>query len=174
METEATVVFTALPGFTAWSAERRATEVAVALNTHYTILGDAIYAQGGQIVKYLGDGVLAVFLPTPEGAPPSLRAVRALLQAWSEVEQPGTAGVHHGVVYLGPLGHPRQATTDVAGSAVNLAARAAQRASPAGAIVLTAAAQAQCQAAVAYRELGQQPVKGWPEPVVFYAVDGLL
>jgi len=173
VKTEATVVFTALPGFAAWSAQRQATEVALALNAHYNVLGDAIYAHGGKIVKYLGDGVLAVFLRAARSGRPTVRAVRALLQARSGQAQLGTSGVHHGEIYLGPLGHPRQIMTDVAGSAVNLAARAAQRASRTGGIVLTAAAQEQCQAAVICRKLGQQPIKGFPEPIVLFEVAGL-
>src|SRR5262249_57579683 len=73
-------------------------EVTRRLNGIFDCLGDPVRAAGGEILKFLGDGVLAVFLP-PDGvnvavvAPAALAAARetlARVEALNAVET--TAG----------------------------------------------------------------------------------
>src|SRR5262249_58332526 len=68
-------------GFTSFAEETAPEEVTRRLNGIFDCLGDPVRAAGGEILKFLGDGVLAVFLP-PDGAnvavvaPPALAAAR--------------------------------------------------------------------------------------------------
>jgi adenylate cyclase len=54
-------------GFTNFAEETAPEEVARRLNGVFDCVGDPVRAAGGEILKFLGDGVLAVFLP-PDGA----------------------------------------------------------------------------------------------------------
>ena len=107
---QATIVFTDLEGFTAWtlaSGDERAREV---LTAHYARAGRVVRSRGGRVVKRLGDGLLLRF-PDP---------VAATLAALELAADPGTplrlrAGAHTGPV----LAHG----DDVAGTTVNVAAR---------------------------------------------------
>jgi adenylate cyclase len=54
-------------GFTNFAEETAPEEVTRRLNGIFDCLGDPVRAAGGEILKFLGDGVLAVFLP-PDGA----------------------------------------------------------------------------------------------------------
>ena len=173
-ETDATVVFASLPGSTAFSANQTPTAVATALNAHFRELGDAVLAHDGQIIKFVGDALLATFLPLSEHTHHTVRAVRALFAAQSSEARPFTAGVHSGTVYLGPIGHPRHMATDVIGYNVNLALRTLQEAGgQAGSIVITEETYTHCQQAIECQDLGTYPVKGGPTPVRLYQVQQL-
>jgi adenylate cyclase len=71
-------------GFTNFAEETAPEEVTRRLNSIFDCLGDPVRAAGGEILKFLGDGVLAVFLP-PDGAnvavvtPAALAAAREIL-----------------------------------------------------------------------------------------------
>src|SRR5262249_61080435 len=70
--------------FTNFAEETAPEEVTRRLNGIFDCLGDPVHAAGGEILKFLGDGVLAVFLP-PDGtnvavlAPAALAAAREAL-----------------------------------------------------------------------------------------------
>src|SRR5262249_39570290 len=54
-------------GFTNFAEATAPEEVTRRLNGIFDCLGDPVRAAGGEILKFLGDGALAVFLP-PDGA----------------------------------------------------------------------------------------------------------
>ena len=54
-------------------------EILGLLNDHAEILVDAIEARSGQVLKFMGDGILAIFRGPPEAA-----ACEAALDAWIE------------------------------------------------------------------------------------------
>src|SRR5262245_13751964 len=70
--------------FTNFAEETAPEEVTRRLNGIFDCVGDPVRAAGGEILKFLGDGVLAVFLP-PDGAnvavvtPAALAAAREIL-----------------------------------------------------------------------------------------------
>ena len=115
-----------------------AEETAPEENGIFDCLGDPVRAAGGEILKFLGDGVLAVFLP-PDGAnvavvaPAALAAARetlARVEALNAVET--TAGnpplslniaLHAGEVTYGNIGTADRLDFTVIGPAVNEAAR---------------------------------------------------
>ena len=50
-----------LVGFTAWAARTEAGEVAKALRVYHGFVEQRVFAHGGAVLKYVGDGVVAVF-----------------------------------------------------------------------------------------------------------------
>jgi adenylate cyclase len=96
----------------------------------------AVFAHGGMVDKFMGDGAMACFgVPDadPEAAAQALRTARALqddLQHWAAARsqrglQPVLAGVgvHYGTVLMGNIGGNRQFQFTVVGDTVNVASR---------------------------------------------------
>ena len=113
-----TIMFTDLAGFSKWAliaGDEAALELLRAVDS---VLERAVLANGGRVVKRLGDGAMAVF-DTPGGA---VDAGLAVIAGLADVEIAGhqpslRAGVHHG--------RPRRLGGDYLGVDVNLAARVA-------------------------------------------------
>src|SRR5262249_20271346 len=80
----AAILYADVRGFTDFAEETAPEEVARRLNGIFDCLGDSVRAAGGEILKFLGDGMLAVFLP-PDGTnvalvtPATLAAAREIL-----------------------------------------------------------------------------------------------
>jgi adenylate cyclase len=80
---EGTAMFTDLRGFTTFSEGLPADEVIGLLNGYLGEISDAVLANGGTLVSYLGDGLMAVFgapLPQPDHADRALAAAREMLE----------------------------------------------------------------------------------------------
>jgi adenylate cyclase len=120
-ETELTVVFTDLVGFSSWALEagdEAATELLRELDAIVTPIVDE---HAGRIVKRLGDGLMVTFLDPADAVAAALAAQAAA----AEIEVAGMrprmrAGAHHGL--------PRRVGRDYIGVDVNIAARVAQAA----------------------------------------------
>ena len=112
-----------LAGYNRWSGNLEATVVATFLNEWYQMCARIIRARGGRVVKFMGDGCLAVF---PESA--SVEAVEAAaeiraglgsLRPASGVKLDLSAKVHLAIVAEGAFGPDDDARYDVIGSGVN-------------------------------------------------------
>jgi adenylate cyclase len=80
---EGTAMFTDLRGFTTFSEGLAAEEVIGLLNGYLGEISDAVLANGGTLVSYLGDGLMAVFgapLPQDDHADRALAAAREMLE----------------------------------------------------------------------------------------------
>jgi adenylate cyclase len=80
---EGTAMFTDLRGFTTFSEGLDAEEVIGLLNGYLGEISDAVLANGGTLVSYLGDGLMAVFgapLPQEDHADRALAAAREMLE----------------------------------------------------------------------------------------------
>jgi DNA-binding response OmpR family regulator len=79
-EVDATLLFSDISGFTSMSAELSPRQVVDILNASFDTLCVVIKQQGGDIDKFIGDAIMAVFEDRPDlDEPHALRAVRA---AW--------------------------------------------------------------------------------------------
>jgi adenylate cyclase len=134
----AVILYADLRGFTDFTDVAAPEEVTRRLNGYFDCAGAAIAVGGGEILKFLGDGILAVFLP-PAGADSSavaaaaLDTARTLLAAVAELNAAeATAGhpalpvdvvLHAGDVTYGNVGTSERLDFTVIGPAVNEAAR---------------------------------------------------
>ncbi len=112
-------------------SSRVATEDALALaNQYFEIIAEAVEANGGEILKLIGDGVLAIF-PLEETGGSSrdacTNALAAARQALQSPHQPPDLrfgiGLHFGEVLYGNIGSTTRIDFTVLGQAVNIAAR---------------------------------------------------
>ncbi len=180
---EATVLFTDIRGFTSMSAGARPDTVVSMLNEYFEAMVEVVFAYGGTLDKFIGDGMMAVW-GTPEKKPDDpLAAVRAADQMRHVLERevnrarvargdpPLTVGygVATGPVIAGAMGARRRQDFTVIGDTVNLSSRLCGRATP-GQILVCERTQALCGAAIDFDALPPQKVKGIRAPVPVFAL----
>ena len=119
-----------LRGFTAYSDQAPAEQVIATLNELFDLQGKAIVAHGGEILKFIGDGVLAIFpAATPEEARQAANhALSAARETLAAVRERGDGlrlviALHYGEVTYGNIGSADRVDFTVIGPAVNLVSR---------------------------------------------------
>ena len=133
----AVIWFSDLRGFTTLSDSLPAEEIINLLNDYFENIAIAVEERGGQILKFLGDDVLAIFPITEDDPTPA--ANNALLAADDARVLMGQLnarrarreqrqiqygiGLHVGPVNYGNIGSPTRLDFTVIGTAVNLASR---------------------------------------------------
>jgi adenylate cyclase len=134
---DATVLFSDLRGFTTFSEKLPAETVSAVLNRYLATMGDAVAAEGGTVVSYMGDGIMAVFgapAAADDHADRALAAARAMLarldQFNSELHREGLGegfrmgiGLNSGPVISGNVGSDRHLEYAAIGDTTNTAAR---------------------------------------------------
>ena len=130
----AVIVVYDLRGFTAISEHWPRDNVIAMLNDYFDAISDPVTENGGEILKFMGDGLLAIFpLESPQAHHRALRAVVAArsnmaslnLDRGSRGLEPlgYGVGVHVGDVMYGNIGSRSRLDFTVIGPAVNVASR---------------------------------------------------
>ncbi len=129
---EAAIFFSDLRNFTAF-AERASSDIVMAtLNRYFDSVGAAITSEGGEILKFMGDGILATFAqPDANVCEQALRAARKAAGAVAALEKRGEGvggldlgiALHKGEVLYGNVGTRERLDFTMIGPAVNEAAR---------------------------------------------------
>ncbi|MEP3275851.1 MAG: adenylate/guanylate cyclase domain-containing protein [Stappiaceae bacterium] len=138
----ACVVFADLVGFTKMSNELHAEAVIERLNRFYDHVVPPIIDRGGEILKFMGDGLLAIF-PVSDRCSEK-EACRQAAEALSEASggdgvsydaeaPPFRASIHVGPIHYGNIGSVNRLDFTAIGSAVNLASRLLSKAESVGA-----------------------------------------
>jgi len=184
---DAVIWFADLRGFTALSDLRPVGDVIAALNQFFDALGGAIESHGGQILKFMGDGLLAIF-PVEDAAfrhYACRQALEAAIDAHAAVAklnvERAAAGqpllrfniaLHVGVVTYGNIGSSTRLDFTCIGPAVNLTVRIESLAAKLGAPVVMSAAFAKVvrEGRAAVVSLGKHSVKGLMAPPEVYTL----
>ena len=161
-EVEISVLFADVRGSTGIAERISASSFRGLLQDYYRSAATAIDANGGIVDKFLGDGVMALFIPVIAGEKHALRAILAGRAILSAVEQDGLArkglmvgvGVHSGEAFVGVIGSGEKLDFSALGDTVNIAARLGGVAGP-GELLVSRAAwdQAGLGSPVAEREI---------------------
>ncbi len=136
VDTEAAVLFVDIRGFTALSEHKLAYDVVHILNRFFAAATLAVQDAGGRIDKFIGDGLMAVFVD-PRGIDFACRSAIAGASAIgrelatvnrdlsAELKEPLriAMGLHAGRLVGGRIGAGRAAARTVIGPAVNVASR---------------------------------------------------
>ncbi len=133
-EKEVTVLFSDIVGFTPMSERLGATELAALLNEYFQRMVDVITTNHGEVNKFIGDAIMALF-----GAPRSygndaanavaagLGMVEALKLFWREIDDKKRfnirIGINTGKMVAGNIGSEKKMEYTVLGDDVNVASR---------------------------------------------------
>ena len=180
---EATILFTDVRGFTAYSESKKPEEVVVDLNEYFAIATQAILEHGGYVDKFIGDAVLGVFgVPIPH-ANHAERAIRATVAMQGQLQERAGQGnnallskigigINSGVVVSGTLGSQVKMEYTVIGDSVNMASRLNHLAGS-GEIIISKSVYELTKHLVSVKALPPQSIKGKSESVEAFQVMGL-
>lgn len=151
------------------------------LNDYFDAMSEPIARHGGEILKFIGDGLLAIFpLSAPDACANLLHAVAEARQAMAALNErnKGTGraplnygiGVHVGDVMYGNIGSTSRLDFTVIGPAVNMASRLEALTKTIGKKVLLSRAFAELvEKEFALEHVGQHEVRGFNEPIDLFA-----
>jgi class 3 adenylate cyclase len=134
MEQEVIVLFADLRGFTSWCETREASFLVRELNRLLAVQADAVVSAGGDVDKFIGDAVMAVFLGGEDSAGKVFACAQQLIIALRrEIEAEGWSlaigvGIHRGSAIVGSIGSNTRRDFTAIGHTVNLASRLCDRA----------------------------------------------
>ena len=179
-EAEVTVLFADLRGYTAFSEHTAPTAVVAMLNAAFGVAVPIVLAEGGTVVQFMGDAMMAIFnAPNPQ-VDHALRAARAALsmqQAVGGLPAAGTrpqfrVGLNSGPALVGNIGAPEMRNYSAIGDTTNLAARLQTYAAE-GSVVIGASTYALIRDQAVVRPLGSPRLKGKSQAVEVYELVGL-
>jgi adenylate cyclase len=154
------------------------------LNDYFDAMSEPIVRHGGEILKFMGDGLLAIFpLSEPSACADLLHAVtearRAMAALNEKNRETGGAplnygiGVHVGDVMYGNIGSRSRLDFTVIGPAVNMASRLEALTKQLGKPVLLSRDFADLVAGdFDLEHVGEHPVRGFSEPIELFAYHG--
>lgn len=183
---EAVVWSSDLRDFSALSQRLPWEQVIEALNDCCARLVGAIHPFGGEVLKFIGDGLLAIFPISPRGArsacDAALAAVRAARKGMARLDEervragspplPFGVGLHLGAVMYGNIGAPDRLDFTAIGPAVNLASRIEGLCRSINCpVLISEAVAAQCSQELV--RIGNHPVRGVEGPVTLFTLPEL-
>jgi adenylate cyclase len=178
-EVELTMLFADVRGSSKLARQMPTREFTRLMNRFYSVSKDVLVQADAIIEKFVGDEVVALFLPLMTGPGHARRAVEAaeaLLDATGHADGerpwvPLGAGVHTGVAFVGVVGTGGSSDFTALGDPVNIASHLASQAA-AGEILMSDATAA--AAAMAHEDLERRHVslKGHPLDALVLRVGG--
>ena len=180
---DVTVLMSDIRGYSTIAEHADPAALAAQLNTHRAEMNGAIIGEGGTVMQYVGDAVMAVFgapVPSTDHADRALAAALAMHAAQAKVNQVWLAeglapfglglGLSTGEVAAALLGSEERVEYTVVGDAVNLSQRLQQFAEPGQTVLSEATWAALTNPPAGAQELAPQLVKGRDTPVLSYRI----
>jgi adenylate cyclase len=174
--------FSDLRDFTGLNERLPADEILDLLNTYFETIGRALKKHGGEILKFIGDGLMAIFpapdaMFLPDATSGAVEAAREALSALEEVNagrvEAGReairfgVGLHLGLVTFGNVGTEDRLDFTVIGPAVNRCARL-EGMTKVLRVPIVASADFRRVCPRPLRSLGRHRLRGVPEPVEMF------
>jgi adenylate cyclase len=181
---QAALLYADLRGFTALSESNPPLALISALNAWFDRIAGPVHAFGGEVLKFIGDGVLAIFPVVGAGAPrdacdAALRAVSAARVGMAHLDEarrreglqplPFGAALHLGEIFWGNIGAADRLDFTAIGPAVNLVSRLEGLCRPLNKAVLVSGALA-AETGTALIPLGTHALRGIASPCAVFTV----
>ena len=183
----AAILFADLKDFTSLNEKHEPHDIVDWLNEHFDAIGKPVVEEGGEILKFMGDSLLAIF---PVQAADTAQACRLALSAAQRALATNDAlnqgrrergepellvdiVLHLGEIFYGNVGTDRRLDFTVIGRAVNEASRM-EKLADALETNLLASAQFAAQTGGAFRAAGHFKLRGVEEPAEIYAWTGAV
>ena len=180
----AVVMFSDLRGFTALSDSATEEDVFDALNGYFDLVVQSVEEHGGDVLKFMGDGILSIFAVDGntdriQRCGTAVRAAQAVLSGLdtlnhtrSRLQKPPLdigIGVNFGQVSYGNIGSPARLDFTVLGGAVNVASRIEGLTKSTGHRVLATAGVAEAAPGL-FTTCGHHDIRGVANPVELFAL----
>lgn len=185
---EAVIWMSDLRGFTDLADRLGAQDMLSVLDAYFAAMAGTVLDHGGEVLKFMGDGLLAVFpldgaYPEGSAAEAAVAAARAAGAAVAGIDRApppelegvegwrplrSGIGLHIGEVFFGNVGAPERLDFTVIGRAVNAASRVEGLTKPLGRPILMTAAVAGALADPP-ESLGFHTLRGVARPVELFA-----
>ncbi len=183
---EAVLFFTDLRGFTALADTMPGKELIALLDDYFSCMVEPVMQRSGEVLKFMGDGMLAAFAVVLGNRPGVCeRALAAAEEVLTQVDalndvrraagKPATGldiSLHIGRVLYGNVGSDRRLDFTVIGPAVNEASRIEKLCEPLGHSLLISQAFAEAATASRHRlvSLGRHRLRGVREETELFAL----
>jgi adenylate cyclase len=171
-EIEAAVMLTDLRGFTNLSERLTPDRLLQLLGTYFEIVVEAVRSEGGDVLKFMGDGVLALFSADAGGRPEACaRAVRSAARAFARNSDPDlrfVSAIHIGPVVYGNIGSLDRLDFTVVGPTVNYVSRLESATKLLDKAAICSSEVAGLLPAHMVHGLGQHQLKGFSDPQTLY------
>ena len=177
-----TVLFADIRGFTAFSEREKPEKVVGLLNRYFSAMSEIIFAHGGTLDKYIGDGLMAIFgapNATPKDAENAVRTAVTMQQRLISLNQELTTegfvpvnigiGLHTGEATIGYIGSDQRSEYTAIGDTVNLAARLESN-TRGGQILVSEATAIECGNLFSFVPCEALKVKNRLQPVSLFEV----
>ncbi len=183
-ELEVTVLMGDIRGYSGIAERSDPTQLASQLSEHRAEMNKAILDEGGTVMQFVGDAVMAVFgapVPLDEHADRAVSAAHSMLERQRALNERWLAaskapfgigiGISTGPVAAAMLGSEQRVEYTLVGDTVNLAQRLQDLARPSGRIVINESTYAALHSDVESVPLDETTVKGRNSPVRAYRID---
>ena len=180
-QSEATVLFCDLEGFTALTETLGPAGIVELLNEYFEAMVEILERHRGVVTQFQGDAILATFnvpVPDPGHAANALRAAIEMQDATRRREFAGhrignRIGINTGQLVAGAVGAKGRLSYTVHGDAVNLAARLEALNKELGTCILVSGATAERVEGFDLEPKGEVTVRGQSGKVTVYAPSGV-
>jgi len=182
----ATILFCDIRNFVTTCESMDAEEVTSMLNGYFSSMVEVIYKHRGEIDKFIGDAILAVFYEQEDTKQPVNTALHAIYCAMEMRERLKDfnarrsnlsktpieigIGINSGEIISGPIGSPDRMDFTVIGDVVNLANRV-EKLSKNGKhtrVVFTQHVEQRIRGLLEYEEMSRDSIRGKSEDVIVY------
>jgi class 3 adenylate cyclase len=183
---QAALLYADLRGFTALSDSQPPDAVIEALDAWFDRIAGAVHAFGGEVLKFIGDGVLAIFpvagaISREAACDAALRAVQAAHRGMAHLDGlrrhqglpplPFGAALHVGEIHWGNVGAADRLDFTAIGPAVNLVSRLEGLCRPLERTILVSGALA-AETGASLVPLGPHALRGIAEPCAVFTLAG--
>jgi adenylate cyclase len=177
----AAIWFCDMRGFTALADRAPASEVVATLDRFFECVAGPIGARGGEILKFIGDAVLAIFPVQGDASGVCADALAAAEDALTAIDRMNEdrdpkiglgIALHLGDVMYGNIGASNRLDFTVIGAAVNEVTRVESMCRPLGARLLLTSAFVYSWRGSTAQSLGKHVLKGVSEPQEIFTLGG--
>jgi len=178
---EVTVLFSDLRDFTALTEHLSGPATVALLNAYHERMVHTVFAFGGTLDKFLGDGMMVYFGAPVAQADHAERAVRCALamtealSLWNvervrrdEASLAMGIGIHSGTVIVGDIGAPGRREYTAIGHAVNVASRLQELTKTHRASILVSDDVRRAAGGLCFEPVGTVTVRGHSQPIVVF------
>lgn len=177
MHIRSAMMFSDMRGFTSVSMKMPEAQVVDLLNHYYDCIVGPVEAHGGEVLKFIGDGILAIFRAKEDDEVNACdNAYHASVDALAEVEKlnvSGSApaqfsigvGLHFGDAAYGNVGSGQRQDYTVIGRDVNVTSRIAGLCGTLNKPLLVSSEIKQHLPKISFTHLGEHPLKGVERPL---------